>query len=73
MSSPADHGVRPAIAVLVVAIAFIATAAILMQAMPDEKTRMDYLVIGTAATFVSLVAVFLLMGRQGLFFRRRKR
>ena len=61
--------------VAVAAIAFGAVALILMQVMPGPRTKVDYLVIGTAGTFVALLVLFVLLNRgvgNNLFFRRPK-
>jgi len=57
------------------AISFAAAAFILMQVLPAPRTRIDYMVIGTVATFVSLLVLFVLFSRGGgkdLLVRRRK-
>ncbi|MCW5976432.1 MAG: hypothetical protein KIT09_00065 [Bryobacteraceae bacterium] len=60
-----------------IAIAFAAVAFFMLQALPGARTKTDYLVTGTAGTFVCLLLVFLLLGRglwsSNLFYRRRRR
>ena len=61
-----------------VALVFAAVAAGLFQVMPGPFRKMDYLVIGTLATFASLLVLFLVLIRTwvkapDLFFKRRKR
>lgn len=45
---------------------------------PEPRSRTDYLVIGTVATFAALVAIFVFLATSGngmadLFFRKRRR
>lgn len=57
---------------------FCAVVVVLLAIVPEPRSRTDYLVIGTVATFAALVALFIVVataaGRaQDLFFRRRRR
>ena len=57
---------------------FIAVAGILLRTMPGPLKDSDYLVIGTVATMVSLLALFVLLittsgKRSQVFFKRRKK
>ena len=61
-----------------IALVFCAVAAILLRVMPGPNTHTDYLVIGTIATFISLIVLFLILTRTfvkapNLFFKRHKR
>ena len=61
-----------------VALVFAAVSAGLFQVMPSPLGKMDYLVIGTLATFASLLVLFLVLIKTwvkapDLFFKRRKR
>lgn len=63
--------------VAAVAITFAIAAIIMIRVLPNARSGIDYLVIGTVATFASLMVLFLLLSRavargSGLFFRRRK-
>jgi multisubunit Na+/H+ antiporter MnhF subunit len=44
------------------AIVFIITVVILLRVLPGPHKSTDYLVIGTLATFVCLLVVFLIVG-----------
>jgi hypothetical protein len=57
---------------------FVAVAAIMLKVMPGPLKDSDYLVIGTVATMVSLLALFLLLvttsGKaSNIFFKRRQK
>jgi hypothetical protein len=59
------------------AVMFVITTLILLRVLPGPHKSTDYLVIGTLATFVCLLAVFLIAattgGRSGnMFYKRRK-
>jgi hypothetical protein len=62
-----------------VMIVFAATSAIMFQFMPAPLKNPDYVVIGSVATLVSLLALFFglvgtsLKGRDTFFKRRKKR
>lgn len=61
-----------------VLILYVAVVAVLLRFLPDRPTGSDYFVAGSVATFVSLLAVFLILASSWLrgpntFFRRRKR
>ena len=55
---------------------FAAVAVIMLKVMPGPLKDSDYLVIGTVATMVSLLALFVLLVITGqmsnVFFKRRK-
>lgn len=52
---------------------FVVIAIVLLRAMPGPHNPTDYLIIGTVATFVCIVTVFLLtMPRGDTFYRRKK-
>jgi hypothetical protein len=51
---------------------------VLLAIVPEPRSRTDYLVIGTAATFAALAALFVVVATSGgraqnLFFRKRPR
>lgn len=56
---------------------FAAVAGIMLKVMPGPLKDSDYLVIGTVATMVSLLALFVLLITTGrvsnVFFKRRKK
>jgi hypothetical protein len=60
------------------ALAFAGVAGGLTLVIPEPRRQTDYLVIGTVATFASLLTIFVvvvtgvLRPRDGFFFRRRK-
>ena len=59
------------------AVMFLLTVAILLRVLPGPHKPTDYLVIGTLATFVCLLVVFLIVGTsKGAFsntsYRNRK-
>jgi len=61
-----------------VASVFAVVALILVEVMPGPLRESDYLVIGTVATLVSLLALFLMlvstsMKSSDVFFKRRKK
>ena len=63
---------------LAVVFIFAAVAAIMLKVMPAPLKDSDYLIIGSVATMVSLLMLFLLVvvtsGKgAGVFFKRRKR
>jgi hypothetical protein len=65
---------------LALAVVFIfgAVAAIMLKVMPAPLKDSDYLIVGSVATMVSLVMLFLLVvvtsGKaSGVFFKRRKK
>jgi len=68
------------ILVLILGLVFVfaAVAFILLQLIPGPHQRTDYLVIGTVATFVSLVVLFIVLintwvKTPDLFGRRREK
>jgi hypothetical protein len=57
---------------------FVVVAAIMSKVMPEPMKESDYLVIGSAATLVALLAMFLVlisttMKTSNIFFKRRKK
>jgi hypothetical protein len=58
MSSGARRVVLLGVAMLLV---FIAVAAVLLRLVPGPRKETDYLVIGTLATFASLVVLFVVL------------
>jgi len=65
---------------LALAVVFIfgAVAAIMLKVMPAPLKDSDYLIVGSVATMVSLVMLFVLVGMtsgkaSGVFFKRRKK
>jgi hypothetical protein len=52
---------RIGLVVLAAVLVFFAVAGILVQAIPGPHGPTDYLAIGTAATFASLLIVFLIL------------
>jgi hypothetical protein len=65
---------------LALAVVFIfgAVAAVMLKVMPAPLKDSDYLIVGSVATMVSLVMLFLLVVRtsgkaSGVFFKRRKK
>jgi len=63
---------------LAVVFIFAAVAAIMLKVMPAPLKDSDYLIIGSVATMVSLLTLFVLVvvtsGKaSGVFFKRRKR
>jgi hypothetical protein len=68
---------RVLLSILVVLFVFVATAGILMKVLPGPKREIDFLVIGAAATMVSLLVLFVLListwaKGPDTFFKRRK-
>lgn len=68
---------RIVLSIAVVVFVFVATAGILMKILPGGKREIDYLVIGAAATMVSLLVLFVLListwaKSPDPFFKRRK-
>jgi len=62
----------------VLALIFAAVAGIMLKVMPAPLKDSDYLVIGTVATLVSMVAIFLLLvkgsgKKSNVFFKRRQK
>jgi hypothetical protein len=58
---------------LTILAVYAATVAILLRMMPGPHKAMDYLVIGAAATCVSMLILFLaLVKRSDAFYKRRK-
>ena len=62
--------------VAVLALVFAAVAGIMLKVMPAPLKDSDYLVIGTVATLVSMVAIFLLLvkgsgKKSNVFFKGR--
>ncbi len=62
--------------VLGTAMAFIITVLVLLRVLPGPHKSADYLVIGTVATFVCLLALFVVVVLTGnmsnVLFKRRK-
>lgn len=60
---------------LVVALVFSGVAAILLQFMPQPLKDSDYLVVGSVATLVALLALFFAMAasKPGMFLKRRRK
>jgi hypothetical protein len=63
---------------VVAACVFVVVAAILLRFMPDPLHESDYLVIGSVATLVSLLVLFLMLvsttlKSSDIFFKRRKK
>ena len=61
-----------------VLVLYAATVLVLLAVVPEPHTASDLLVIGTVATFVTLMAVFLILvliwfRSPETFFKRRKR
>ncbi len=58
-------------------VVFAAVVGIMLKVMPAPLKDSDYLVVGTVATMVSLLALFILLVVTGqmsnVFFKRRKR
>jgi len=57
---------------------FAAVAGIMLRVMPAPLKDSDYLIIGSVATLVSLLILFVLVvatsgNRSGVFFKRRKK
>lgn len=57
---------------------FCAVVVVLLAIVPEPRSRTDYLVIGTAATFAALAALFVVVATSGgraqdLFFRKQPR
>ncbi|MCX6620974.1 MAG: hypothetical protein NTY38_07815 [Acidobacteria bacterium] len=68
---------RVLLSILVVCFVFLGTAGILMKILPGPKREIDFLVIGAAATMVSLLVLFVLListwaKGPNTFFKRRK-
>jgi hypothetical protein len=68
---------RTFILVLGVLLVFLVAAGVMMQLMPGPLKDSDYLVIGSVATLLALLVLFLGLtgarGKDGLFFKRRKK
>ncbi len=69
---------RPLLLVLATLCVFVVTTAILLQLMPGPLKSMDYFVVGTVATLMSLLALFLVIigtssAAREIFFKRRKK
>jgi hypothetical protein len=69
---------RTLLLILGVIFVFGAVAAIMLQLMPEPLKDSDYLVIGSVATLVSLLALFFgLVGVRakgaGMFFKKRRK
>jgi hypothetical protein len=60
---------------LVVVLVFSSVAAILLKFMPQPLKDSDYLVIGSVATLVALLALFFSMAasKPGMFLKRRRK
>jgi len=63
---------------MVAACVFVVVAAILLRLMPGPLRESDYLVIGSVATLVSLLVLFLMLvsttlKSSNIFFKRRKK
>jgi hypothetical protein len=63
---------------MVAACVFVVVAAILLRLMPGPLRESDYLVIGSVATLVSLLVLFLMLvsttlKSSDIFFKRRKK
>jgi multisubunit Na+/H+ antiporter MnhB subunit len=63
---------------IAVAFIFAAVAFIMLQVMPQPMKDSDYLVVGSVATLVALLALFLLlvttsMKSSDVFFKKRKK
>ena len=63
---------------VVAACVFVVVAAILLRLMPDPLRESDYLVVGSVATLVSLLVLFLMLvsttlKSSNIFFKRRKK
>jgi uncharacterized membrane protein len=63
--------------VLSMVVVFAAVVAIMLKLMPQPLKDTDYLIVGTVATLVSLVALFVLLVVTGkasnVFFKRRQK
>jgi hypothetical protein len=69
---------RTPILILGVVFVFIAVAAMMAKVMPDPLKDSDFLLIGSVATLVSLLALFFGLvatsgKKSGVFFQKRKR
>ena len=69
---------KPLLLVLATICVFVVVTAILLQLMPGPLKPMDYFVIGSVSTLLSLLALFLVMAstsntRNALFKRRKKK
>jgi hypothetical protein len=69
---------RPLLLVLATLCVFVVVTAILLQLMPGPLKSMDYFVIGTVSTLMSLLALFLVIVStssvaRNVFFKRRKK
>jgi predicted outer membrane lipoprotein len=63
---------------LAVACVFVVVAAVMLRLMPAPLRESDYLVIGSVATLVSLLALFVVlvsttMKSSDIFFKKRKK
>lgn len=68
---------RPIVLGIGIVLVFAVTVGILWQVMPQPRKEIDYLIMGGAATMVSLVALFLAListiyKGEDIFFKRRK-
>ncbi|MCC7499905.1 MAG: hypothetical protein IT160_20160 [Bryobacterales bacterium] len=68
---------RVILSILVVIFVFLATAGILLKVLSGPRREIDFLVIGAAATMVSLLVLFVLListwaKSPDTFFKRRK-
>jgi len=59
-------------------VVFAAVAGIMLKVMPAPLKDSDYLVVGTVATLVSMLALFVLLvtasgKKSNIFFKRRKK
>lgn len=54
---------------------FVAVAALMVKVMPEPFKDFDYMVIGSVATLVALLAVFVMLisNSSNVFFKRRKK
>ncbi len=64
--------------ILIAGIAFAVVAAVMTQLMPAPLQESDYLVIGSIATLVAMLAIFIALvmtklKSSDLFFKRRKK
>ncbi len=70
--------VRILMVVVGIAIVFLAVAAIMLKVLPAPHSQTDYLVIGAAATMVSMVVLFLVLitgfvKNPNVFYKKRVR
>ncbi len=70
----AGRGLRWLALAISTALMFAATVVVLLHFIPGPRTQVDYLIIGTTATLVSLAAVFGgVAAVASLGFKRRRR